>query len=143
MTDLTTLAREVFAHDLYATELTGIAIESVEPDKVVCSLALDSHHRNAKGAVMGGAIFTLADFAFAIAANIDALNVSNKADQVRLQWVSSSSTIHFLAQAKGDKLTATTSTVKKGHSQSLIQISVTDSLTRQIALVTTTGTKID
>lgn len=46
----------------------------------VCEMVLDDKHRNAQGGVMGGAIFTLADFCLAVACNVDeqpAVSVSN------------------------------------------------------------------
>ena len=141
--DLTPIARTVFAKDLFATQTTGINIDSVDEETVVCSLHLNAKHLNAKGAVMGGVLFTLADFAFAIAANSIILASAQNTDNTCLQWVSSSSTIHFLTTAKGDTLKATTKRIRQGHTQALFEIAITDSLNRQIALVTTAGTKIN
>lgn len=138
---LTQRARQVFADDTYATQCTGINIDNVEPDCTTCSLPIGDSHRNAKGAVMGGVIFTLADFAFAIAANTECLTLSDDAE-TKLQWVSSSSTIHFLGNTKGNTLTASTLCLKKGKRQSLYQITVSDNDGRTIAIVTTAGTKI-
>lgn len=148
--DLTPIAKSIFNNDLYATQVTGIRIEHVDAQTAICSLRLNDSHRNAKGAVMGGVIFTLADFAFAIAANtgslIQSLNQTTSKSQLstlnpQLQWVSSSSTIHFLSAPKGDTLTATTSIVRQGRSQAVVQITVCDSQQRNVALVTTSGTK--
>ncbi len=136
--DLTPIAQKIFANDFYATQATGIHIEYVDEDTTVCTLQIDNRHLNAKGSVMGGVIFTLADFSFAIAANSHIL----AEQQESLQWVSSSSTINFLSSPKGHSLKATTIRIKQGRTQSLYQISITDSSNRQIALVTTTGTKI-
>ena len=136
--DLTPIAQKIFANDTFATEATGIHIDYVDEDTTVCSLQLDNRHLNAKGSVMGGVIFTLADFAFAIAANSSFLAEQKES----LQWVSSSSTIHFLSSPKGHSLIATTTRIKQGRTQALFQVSITDSYNRQIALVTTTGTKI-
>ena len=69
MTSLTHKAREIFSHDLYATESTDVKIEEAREGYARCSLTLTPLHRNAMGAVMGGVMFTLADLAFAIAAN--------------------------------------------------------------------------
>ena len=80
--DLTETARLTFADDHYATSLTGIDIEHVGNHKAECSLALDNRHRNARGAAMGGVLFTLADFAAAIAANSECLGSGE------LRWVS-------------------------------------------------------
>ena len=136
--DLTPIAQKIFANDTFATEATGIHIDYVDEDTTVCSLQLDNRHLNAKGSVMGGVIFTLADFAFAIAANSSILAEQKES----LQWVSSSSTIHFLSSPKGHSLIATTTRIKQGRTQALFQVSITDSYDRQIALVSTTGTKI-
>lgn len=136
--DLTPIAQKIFANDTFATEATGIHIDYVDEDTTVCSLQLDNRHLNAKGSVMGGVIFTLADLAFAIAANSSILAEQKES----LQWVSSSSTIHFLSSPKGHSLIATTTRIKQGRTQALFQISITDSYNRQIAFVTTTGTKI-
>ena len=136
--DLTPIAQMIFANDIFATEATGIHIDYVDDDTTFCSLQLDNRHLNAKGSVMGGVIFTLADFAFAIAANSSILAEQKES----LQWVSSSSTIHFLSSPKGHSLKATTTRIKQGRTQALLQVSITDSYNRQIAFVTTTGTKI-
>ena len=62
-------AREEFSRDLYATELSGITIEEVGEDYAKCAMRLTDKHRNAYGGIMGGAIYTLADLAFAVASN--------------------------------------------------------------------------
>ena len=61
-------ARTLFARDRYAA-LTGIEI--VEAGKGYCkaSLKIEDKHLNAANVVQGGAIFTLADLAFGVAAN--------------------------------------------------------------------------
>ena len=61
-------ARTIFARDRYAA-LTGIEI--VEAGKGYCkaSLKIEDKHLNAANVVQGGAIFTLADLAFGVAAN--------------------------------------------------------------------------
>ena len=61
-------ARTFFAGDRYAA-LTGIEI--VEAGKGYCKalLTIEEKHLNAANVVQGGAIFTLADLAFAVASN--------------------------------------------------------------------------
>ncbi len=61
-------ARKHFSSDRYAA-LTGIEI--VEAGKGYCTtrLVIDDRHLNAANVVQGGAIFTLADLAFAVASN--------------------------------------------------------------------------
>lgn len=94
MTDLER-AREMFSEDRYATECTGIVIEDVTPGYAKCQLKIEPRHCNALAKPMGGVIFTLADFAFAIAANFD-----------KEVTVSQSAQINYLAVAKGSTLIA-------------------------------------
>ena len=52
--------------DLYAAEATGATIEEIDTQgRVHARLAIEPRHYNSGERVMGGAIFTLADFAFA------------------------------------------------------------------------------
>ena len=69
MDNLVNEANAVFANDRFATKLCGANIESVTENEVVCSMEITEDHLNAVGTVMGGAIFTLADFTFAVASN--------------------------------------------------------------------------
>lgn len=77
---------------------------------------------------MGGASFTLADFAFAVAANWKETGA-----------VSLSSNIAFLGTARGRKLIAEASCVKNGKTISYYQVNVQDELGNPVAAVTTTG----
>ena len=58
--------QKVFANDRFATE-NGVVIDEVDDGYAKCSLEIQPHHLNAANTVLGGAIFTLADFAFAVA----------------------------------------------------------------------------
>ena len=60
--------REFFARDQYAKH-SGIELVSVAPGHAVAQMVIQAQHLNALGRVQGGAIFTLADFAFAAASN--------------------------------------------------------------------------
>jgi acyl-CoA thioesterase len=64
----TNLARKLFAADRYAT-LTGVEILSAGPGHCKARLVIEDRHLNAANVVQGGAIFTLADLAFAVASN--------------------------------------------------------------------------
>ena len=69
-------AREHFKNDRFATN-AGMQIDEIGEDCSICSVTLTDDHKNAYGGVMGGVIFTLADFAFAVCANnIHALSVA-------------------------------------------------------------------
>ena len=119
--------RETFQADRFAAEM-GAEILEAEPGRARCALTLVAGHRNAAGGVMGGVIFTLADFAFAVAANCQ-----------RMETVSLTSQITYLNRAKGERLFASAACVKMGKNTCYYTIDVTDDLGNQVAQVTTTG----
>lgn len=129
-------AKRIFSADRYAIELTGVEIVAVGEHESVCKLAVDGRHRNARGAVMGGALFTLADFAAAVAAN------SDSREGGALHWVSLDATVHYLSPALGDRLTARCSAVKHGHSTALYHTDV-ECDGRTVATVETTMIRVD
>lgn len=119
--------RERFSHDRFAT-VNGAVVEEVDDGYARCSMELNETHRNALGAVMGGAIFTLADFAFAVASNW------NKNPQVSLN-----ASISFLGKAKGTKLIAQAQKVKEGRKTCYYEVAVSDELGTQVAHMTSNG----
>lgn len=125
------LAIEKFRADRFATDTCGIHIDTVEDHHVICSMEIGPGHLNANDVVMGGAIFTLADFAFAVATNQDNVNC-----------VSVSSTIEFLRAAKTKKLYAETQVVKDGKSLCFYDIFVTDDDGKMIAKISEKGYNI-
>lgn len=68
MADLNAV-RKFFAADRFAIERCGIEIVSAKEGDAVCRMNVTDEHLNAGNVVQGGAIFTLGDFAYAIAAN--------------------------------------------------------------------------
>ena len=123
-------AREYFSHDRFATD-NGITLDELDTAHSVCSLMLDDRHKNAYGGVMGGAIFTLADFAFA--------TLSNDRERVTVaQQVS----INYLSAPKGNRLTARASYRKNGRTSCVINVDVTDETGRDIAQFVGTGFKL-
>lgn len=120
---------ELFEKDRFAT-CNGAVIDNVGDHYAKCSMTIEENHRNAMGAVMGGVYFTLADFAFAVAANWQ-----------KLGTVSLNSEIAFLGSAKGDRLTAEAFCVKDGRTTSYYRIEVKDSEDRLVVVVNTTGYK--
>ena len=60
--------KKYFKNDRFA-ELLNIELLSVAPGQAQAKMTIHPHHHNALGTVQGGAIFTLADFAFAAASN--------------------------------------------------------------------------
>lgn len=60
---------EDFFKDDKFVQHCGIELVSFEPGKAVTRMTIQPQHMNAVGVVQGGAIFTLADYAFAVASN--------------------------------------------------------------------------
>jgi acyl-CoA thioesterase len=60
--------RSFFGGDRFAAR-NGIELLEVEEGRAVARLIVSGEHLNAAGVVQGGAVFTLADFAFAAASN--------------------------------------------------------------------------
>jgi acyl-CoA thioesterase len=61
--------REHFDKDHFATDTAGIELTDLAPGKAVARMDLGPQHHNSIGTVHGGAVFTLADYAFAAATN--------------------------------------------------------------------------
>ena len=143
MENLLTKARKVFAQDRYASEATHVEIEQLELDEphkgghAVCKMTLRPEVMNARGAVMGGALFTLADLAFAAAAN--AHEMARGED---LAWVSLTSNIQFVSAATQGELRAEALCVKQGRTTCTYYIKVCDTNQRTIATVNTTGMRV-
>ena len=57
-----------FKHDRFA-RLAGISLVEVSPGHSKVEMIVTPEHKNGAGTVHGGALFTLADFAFAVASN--------------------------------------------------------------------------
>lgn len=115
--------RSRFQSDRFAMEVTGADIREAEPGRAVCVLALRPNHMNANHTPMGGAIFTLADFAFAVAANGFAERVT----------VSQHVSVTFLSPAKGHELRAEARCLKAGRTTCLYQVEVRDELGTYVA----------
>lgn len=123
-------AREFFYKDKFAVN-TGIVLDEITDDVAVCSLELTDEHRNAYGGVMGGVIFTLADFAFAVLSNqIHQLTVAQQVD------------IHYLSAPKGDKLFAKATCRKSGRTSSIVNVDISDDTGRDVAQFIGTGFKL-
>lgn len=133
--------RVVFAKDRFATGAAGVVIDAAEapPDgdksgvasRVVCSMVLGEQHRNAYGGVMGGAIFTLADYVFAVATNAFCGDAG--------QTVAISGLVRYLAASKGTKLVATGRLLRAGRTTIFYDVDVADDMGKPIATVSFIG----
>ena len=122
--------RERFSHDRFATEACGCSVLEAREGHAVCAFDVAPVHFNARGAVMGGAIFTLADFALAVA--------SNFADAA----VSVSNTIEFMSAPRGRRLIATCDAQKSGRSLGFYTVEVRDELQTPVARMAATCYRI-
>jgi len=121
-----------FADDRFAA-LAGIDVVEAWDGHAVCRMELHPHHMNANNTPMGGAIFTLADLAFAVAAN------AGSAKDVVSQQMS----ISYLAPAKGTVLFAEAKRIRHGRRTCLYEVTVKDDLGTLVAHVTGNGFSVD
>ena len=121
-------ARRFIADDHFATEQCGIRVESLDAHQVCVSMAITESHLNANKVVQGGAIYTLCDTAFAIAANAEGQRMVNR-----------SAEITYLKPGMGTVLYAKTRCVSRGAMMGLYQVEVYDDQQKLIALMTING----
>ena len=121
-------AREIFGADYYAAELTGVEILEADVGYAKCALKLEDKHRNALGQVMGGVLFTMADYAFAIASNFH-----------QPPTVTQTSQIVYLSSVKGTTVYAQAEKIRAGKRTCFYKIVISDDTGEQNAYVTTTG----
>ena len=123
-------AREFFRSDRFAAA-NGMTIDELYEDGALCSMTVRDDHRNAIDGIMGGVIYTLADFAYAAAANND-----------HKPTVALDATTQFLRMSGGKKLFARARRVKSGKTTNVYTVTVYDDLGKEIALTTITGYKL-
>ncbi len=123
-------AREFFTGDTFAAA-NGIKIDQLWEDGCLCSMELRPDHRNAVGGVMGGVIFTLGDFAFAVASN-----------NVHMTTVAQQVSISFLSGSRGSRLYARAKCRKDGKTTCVYNIDISDDLGRDVAQFIGTGYKL-
>ncbi len=122
-------ARRIFSHDKYAMDATGIDILEVADGYAKCCFTPDAKHKNARNAVMGGALFTLADFTFAVASNY------NKPQGT----VTNVSQISFLRGVYDGVIYAKSRLIKDGKTCCTYEIEITNDKGEIIAVVNTNG----
>ena len=119
--------RDYFEKDRFATQAAGCRVVEGHKGYGVCEMELTEQHRNAMGNVMGGAIFTLADFALALACNIgEAPTVSIESD------------IKYHSLIKGSKLVATARADKSGKHIGFYTVEIVDDRGKHVATMTAT-----
>jgi acyl-CoA thioesterase len=106
--------REFFKADRYAHDC-GVWIAHIDDGYAKCTLTIEERHQNAAGTVMGGVLFTMADFTCAVAANWN-----------RGITVTIDGQINYLGVAKGGVLTAEARRRKDGRTLGNYEVVITD-----------------
>jgi acyl-CoA thioesterase len=120
-----------FTKDDRFAEFVGVKIIQVEVGYALTELTITASHCNGAGVAHGGAIFTLADYAFAVASNAGgemslAINVSIS---------------YFRAAKEGACLTAEAKEIASSRKLTTCNVDITDQENRLIARFTGTGYK--
>lgn len=113
--------QEEYKNDRFATG-TGCVIVDASADRVVCEMPVTDDLLNSQGNVMGGAIFTLADFAFAVSSNLSGV-----------PSVAVECNIRYYSATKGSKLIAICTADKEGRTLGHYTVEITDDLGKKIA----------
>ena len=121
-----------FKEDLFATKLLGTKIVEVKEGYAMCQFEFKKDHQNALGNVMGGAIFTLADFTFAVATN----------QYEDHNTVSTTANVSFLRPGSGKYLYAEAIRVKDGKKVCFYDVNIYNDEEALIARVNICGTHI-
>lgn len=106
---------EAMLRDDHTTKGMGMSIDAVGPGRATLSMVVRKDHLNGHGSCHGGAIFTLADSAFAFACNSH-----------NTITVAQHCSVTFLAPGReGDRLTATAREVTLAGRSGVYDVSVT------------------
>lgn len=116
--------QEHYRNDKFATN-AGCVITEAGENRVVCEMPLTEKTQNAHGGVMGGAIFTLADLAFAVASNYDGTPT-----------VGVECNIRYFSPPRGERLTAVCVPDKTGRTLSHYTVDIADETGRKVACFT-------
>ena len=120
--------RELFKHDHYATDACDCTIEEARPGYARCSFEIQQKHRNQRGEVMGGALFTIGDFAIAVASN--ASGMAHVAVNCNIEYLTTVKASRVIAEAKADR---------DGRHLAFYTADITDELGTKVAKMTSVG----
>ncbi len=113
---------KLFEHDRFAGE-NGIRIVEVRPGFARTEMTVEPRHLNSIGILQGGALFTLADLAFAIACNsYGVVAVACQAD------------VTFFKAVDSGKLTATAEEISRTRKLSTCVVRITNEREELVAL---------
>ena len=105
--------KELFARDRYAAKL-GMRLVSADPTSIIVDMPLTPDHENFYDVTHGGALFSLADCAFALASNA----AGDRAVAIDTHLVLTAAT------RRGDVLTATAEEATRGRTLGTYRISI-------------------
>ncbi len=120
--------KDFFKDDRYVM-LSDIEIVSATVEKAVCKVDIKDKHLNAGNVAQGGLIFTLADFTFAVHANMSSFTVTQSA------------TINYIKPPKGKTLIAEAYKMGETKSSCVYRVKVTDELNTTVAEMQAQGFK--
>lgn len=119
--------RHFDAHDTFARHL-GIEIVEIDQDRAVVSMPFDERHRNGMGHAHGGALFALADLAFAAASNASGIFCVN-----------AQTSISYLAPGRVGPLRGEARAVRLGRKLVTYEVAIYDAADTLAAKATITG----
>lgn len=123
--------KEIFKADRFATN-AGVELLEIKPGYAKARMLVTKEHLNAGGVCQGGALFTLADLAFAA--------VANSHNQLTL---SLSANITFLRSVKEGYVYAEAMETFNHRRVPFIEVRITDEVGEPIAVMTSSGYRKD
>lgn len=118
-------ALKFFEDDHFARE-NGILITDISVGKATVEMKIEKRHLNASGNVMGGAIFSIADYACAAASCFG---------KDAGMFVTADARISYLRSSRGTKLIGNAECIRKGRTISFYKVEIIDDLNEKIAEV--------
>lgn len=125
------MVKDFLKLDKYAA-LTGVELLKAEPGYACAELRIDEKHLNAGGVCQGGVLFTLADLAFAAAANSGG----------KLTY-SLNASIQFFRSCSQGVITAEAREIFTHNKIPCFEVVITDDKSSMIAKITMTGYRKD
>jgi len=118
---------ELFKKDNFAKGC-GIVIEEVRPGYAKCSMKVTVNHLNGIGILMGGALFTLADFTFSLAANSHGIIA-----------VTHDASISYIKKCNDGEITAIASEIMRSDKLGNYSVEITNAKGEKVAQITGTA----
>ncbi len=126
--------RAYFAKDEFARKCLGATIDDYDFETGVAtvSMKIDDRHHNAQGFVMGGVFFSLADYALAVASNVN-----------QPPSASTNASIAHMRRVKGNRLKAVAYPDKLGRNLAFFTVDLIDEPGNLVARMSATVMRTD